>query len=107
VDVAYFVVILWVKKTMLWLVCYDISDDRRRLKLAKRIEQRCQRVQRSVFECPLDEKTLSKQLEKYWLPLLNLEVDNLRVYPLDATAKLRTRVFGSPRPYEPPDFVIL
>jgi CRISPR-associated protein Cas2 len=92
---------------MLWLVCYDVADDRRRLKLMKRIEQRCQRVQRSVFECPLDEKVLSQQLEKYWLPLLDLEVDNLRVYPLDAIAKQRTRVFGSLRPYEPPDFVIL
>ncbi|MFN6069198.1 MAG: CRISPR-associated endonuclease Cas2, partial [Pseudanabaena sp.] len=29
---------------MLWLVCYDVADDRRRLRLAKRIEQRCQRV---------------------------------------------------------------
>jgi CRISPR-associated protein Cas2 len=94
-------------KYMLWLVCYDVADDRRRLRLAKRIEQRCQRVQRSVFECPLDESVLDSQLERYWLPLLNLEEDNLRVYPLDATAKRRTRVFGSPRPYQPPDFVIL
>jgi len=92
---------------MLWLVCYDVADDRRRLKLVKQIEKRCQRVQRSVFECPLDEPMLVRQLERYWLPLLNLEEDNLRVYPLDATAKIRTRVFGSPRPYEPPDFMIL
>lgn len=97
----------WIDKVMLWLVCYDVADDRRRLRLAKRIEQRCQRVQRSVFECPLDESVLDRQLERYWLPLLNLEQDNLRVYPLDATAKRRTRVFGSPRLYEPPDFVIL
>jgi CRISPR-associated endonuclease Cas2 len=26
---------------MLWLVCYDVADDRRRLRLAKRIEQSC------------------------------------------------------------------
>ena len=48
----------------------------------------------------------------YLLPLfcdlvLNLDEDNLRVYPLDAASKQRTKVFGSPRPYEPPDFVIL
>jgi CRISPR-associated protein Cas2 len=50
---------------------------------------------------------LEQKLAKYWLPLLNLDEDNLRVYPLDAASKQRTKVFGSPRPYEPPDFVIL
>nr|WP_242016518.1 CRISPR-associated endonuclease Cas2 [Pseudanabaena cinerea] len=94
-------------QNMLWLVCYDVTDDRRRLKLAKRLEQRCQRVQRSVFECPLSEAVLDKNLQKYWLPLLKLDEDNLRVYPLDETAKRRSRVFGGARPYEPPDFVIL
>jgi CRISPR-associated protein Cas2 len=39
--------------TKLWLVCYDVADDKRRNKLAKLMEQRCQRVQYSVFECPL------------------------------------------------------
>ncbi|MCA6524304.1 MAG: CRISPR-associated endonuclease Cas2 [Pseudanabaena sp.] len=92
---------------MLWLVCYDVADDRRRLRLAKRLEQSCQRVQRSVFECPLSEAVLEKKLQKSWLPLLKLDEDNLRVYPLDAITKQKTRVFGSPRPYEPPDFVIL
>ncbi|MFN5864938.1 MAG: CRISPR-associated endonuclease Cas2, partial [Pseudanabaena sp.] len=47
---------------MLWLVCYDVADDRRRLRLAKRLEQSCQRVQRSVFECPLSEAVLEKKL---------------------------------------------
>lgn len=92
---------------MLWLVCYDISDNRRRTKLAKRLERYCERVQKSIFECPLTDKVLSKQLEKYWLPLLNLQEDSLRVYPLDETAKNRTRVYGSSLPYEPPDYVIL
>lgn len=93
--------------TKLWLVCYDIPDDKRRTKLAKRIEQRCQRVQYSVFECPLDDEALNYQLEKRWLPLLKLSEDNLRVYPLSATAKQQTRVYGSSPPYEPPDYLIL
>lgn len=92
---------------MLWLVCYDISNDKRRQKLAKRMERKCQRVQRSVFECPLDEDALNRQLENYWLPLIKLEEDNLRIYPLDRTAKARVKTYGSPRPYEPPDYVIL
>ncbi|MBZ8181466.1 MAG: CRISPR-associated endonuclease Cas2 [Oscillatoria sp. PMC 1051.18] len=93
--------------TQLWLVCYDVSNDKRRQKLAKLIEQRCQRVQYSVFECPISGDTLEKLLEKRWLKVLNLEEDSLRAYPLDKTAKEQTKVFGSPPPYEPPDYLIL
>lgn len=92
---------------MLWLICYDVVDDRRRQKLAKGLEQYGQRVQYSVFECPLSEERLNQLLERRWLPLLNLQEDSLRVYPLDARAKQRTRVYGGPPPYEPPDYLIL
>ncbi|WP_017660603.1 CRISPR-associated endonuclease Cas2 [Baaleninema simplex] len=90
----------------LWLVCYDVRCDRRRRKLAKLIEQRCERVQYSVFECPCDEEMLERLLKR-WLRVLELPEDSLRVYPLDERAKRETRVFGSPPPYEPPDFLIL
>jgi CRISPR-associated protein Cas2 len=92
---------------MLWLICYDIPDDKRRTKLAKRLEQHCQRVQYSVFECPVNQEKLEELLQQRWLPLLNLNEDSLRIYPLDANAQRRTRVFGSPPPYEPPDYLIL
>jgi CRISPR-associated protein Cas2 len=36
------------------LVCYDIADDRRRLKVAGLLEGYGMRVQKSVFECVLD-----------------------------------------------------
>lgn len=91
----------------LWLLCYDVRDDKRRNKLAKLMEQRCQRVQYSVFECPLDEATLTQQLQDRWLPVLKLSEDSLRAYPLDGTAKAHTKVYGSPPPYEPPDYLIL
>jgi len=93
--------------TKLWLVCYDIKDDKRRTKLAKLMEQCCQRVQFSVFECPLDNQDLNYQLEKRWLPVLKLSEDNLRVYPLDAISRDKTRVYGGAPPYEPPDYLIL
>lgn len=92
--------------TKLWLVCYDVSDDKRRRKLVRLIEQRCQRVQFSVFECPVDGGTLGLLLER-WLRVLKLEEDSLRAYPLDARAREQTRVYGSPPPYEPPDYLIL
>ncbi|MFM7325302.1 MAG: CRISPR-associated endonuclease Cas2, partial [Nodosilinea sp.] len=48
---------------MLWVVCYDVRDDKRRRKLVKLMEQRCQRVQYSVFECPLAEGVLMELVE--------------------------------------------
>ncbi|WP_030008340.1 CRISPR-associated endonuclease Cas2 [Picosynechococcus sp. NKBG042902] len=92
---------------MLWLLCYDVADNKRRQKLVRLLEQRCLRVQYSVFECPLEEKTLRRLLEERWLPTLNLNQDSLRIYPLDQNAIRRTFVYGSPPPYEPPDYVIL
>lgn len=91
----------------LWIVCYDVTDDKRRQKLVKCLEQRCQRVQYSVFECPLEESTLVGELEQRWLPVLKLSEDSLRVYPLDAMTRSKTRVYGGPPPYEPPDYIIL
>jgi CRISPR-associated protein Cas2 len=92
---------------MLWLVCYDVSNDKRRQKLAKKMEQVCQRVQYSVFECPLAEKDLENCVKRQWLPILDLAEDSLRAYPLDKTARDQVKTFGSPPPYEPPDFIIL
>lgn len=90
-----------------WLVCYDVRDDKRRNRLAKLLEQRCQRVQYSVFECSLNQKTLEQLLRDRWLKVLNVEEDSLRLYPLDSVQKQQAKVFGSPPLYEPPDYLIL
>ena len=41
---------------MFYLVCYDIVSDRRRNKVSKLLEAYGLRVQKSVFECVLDDK---------------------------------------------------
>ena len=50
---------------MFYLVCYDIVSDTRRNKVSKLLESYGLRVQKSVFECVLDEqqyKSISKLL---------------------------------------------
>jgi CRISPR-associated protein Cas2 len=91
----------------LWLVCYDVRNDKRRTKLAKLMEQVCERVQYSVFECPISDSQLQNLLEKRWLKVLNLKEDSLRAYPLTETTKNQVKFYGSLPPYEPPDFLIL
>ena len=92
---------------MFWVICYDIHDNKRRQRLAKRLEQRCQRVQHSVFEVSMPEAVLVRLLETQWLPALNLQEDSLRIYPLDAGTQQRAKVYGGQPLYEPPDVLIL
>ncbi len=42
----------------MYVISYDIVEDRRRNKIAKLLEGYGQRVQYSVFECHIDKKTL-------------------------------------------------
>ncbi|KAB8146093.1 CRISPR-associated endonuclease Cas2 [Chloroflexia bacterium SDU3-3] len=80
---------------MLYLISYDISNDRRRQKLAKLLEGFGQRVQWSVFECDLDQREyglLAKKLKKV---VREKEGDNLRIYRLCATCAQQTAIIGS------------
>ncbi len=45
---------------MFVLVCYDITDDRRRYRVASELENFGCRVQYSVFECHLEEPQLQE-----------------------------------------------
>lgn len=62
------------------VVSYDISDDAKRGKVSKLLEDYGQRVQYSVFECRLDEKTLDKLLGKL-KPFANSN-DSIRIYEI-------------------------
>lgn len=71
---------------MLYILAYDISttsaSGRKRLrKIAQTCENYGQRVQKSVFEFQLDEKTFI-QLKKEVLKLMNSKQDNIRIYKI-------------------------
>jgi len=64
---------------MFILVSYDIVDDRQRQRIAKVLNNYGYRVQKSVFECQLDDRLylkMRKQVEK----LLDMEKDSVRYY---------------------------
>ena len=66
---------------MLYLVCFDISDDKARTRVGKYLGAFGNRVQRSVFEVELqDQAAVDYVLKKLsdWLE----EGDDLRFYPL-------------------------
>ena len=83
---------------MLIIVTYDVSTEtgagRRRLRrVAKVCEGIGQRVQKSVFECQVDEMQL-EDLERRLLAEIDEKEDNLRLYRLTEPAEMRIKQYG-------------
>jgi CRISPR-associated protein Cas2 len=76
------------------LVSYDISDDKRRTKVMKALEDFGKRVQYSVFECRLTPAQIEK-LKRRVQPFVRDEDDSVRFYPISADDVGRIQVLGS------------
>ncbi|MGH2522320.1 MAG: CRISPR-associated endonuclease Cas2, partial [Anaerolineales bacterium] len=78
---------------MRYVIAYDVSDNARRARMAKKLESVGERVQGSVFEADLNEKALERlmgQLAK----LVDAETDGVRLYRLCADCARETRIVG-------------
>lgn len=64
------------------VVSYDISDDKRRRKVAKIMEGYGYRVQYSVFECDLNSKKLAELQKRLKSLVKQNEGESIRFYPL-------------------------
>jgi CRISPR-associated protein Cas2 len=79
---------------MNFFVCYDITDDKRRLRLSKLLlREGCQRVQKSVFIAPDFERVEMLRLKNKVEKLLNVQItegvspdDSVLYIPLDNDA---------------------
>lgn len=84
---------------MLIIVTYDVSTEtragRRRLRrVAKVCEGMGQRVQKSVFECEVNDVQY-EELERRLLAEVNEKEDNLRLYRLTEPTEIRVKQFGN------------
>jgi CRISPR-associated protein Cas2 len=84
---------------MLIIVTYDVSTEtregRRRLRrVAKVCESMGQRVQKSVFECQVNDMQF-EQLERLLLAEINETEDNLRFYRITEPTEIRVKQFGN------------
>ena len=76
------------------VISYDISDNKRRSKIAKIMEGYGYRVQYSVFECELDRKKLAELMQRL-RPLVNKKAEeSIRIYPLSAESEKKLKVIG-------------
>nr|MBS0019248.1 CRISPR-associated endonuclease Cas2 [Gammaproteobacteria bacterium] len=83
---------------MLIIVTYDVSTEtaagRRRLRrVAKVCESMGQRVQKSVFECQVNEMQF-EQLERALLMEIEEQEDSLRFYRITEPTKVRVKEYG-------------
>lgn len=83
---------------MLIIVTYDVSTEtaagRRRLRrVAKTCESMGQRVQKSVFECQVNEMQF-EQLERTLLEEIDEAEDNLRFYRITEPVEVRVKQYG-------------
>lgn len=83
---------------MLIIVTYDVSTEtregRKRLRrVAKVCESMGQRVQKSVFECQVNDMQF-EQLERELLAEINEQEDNLRFYRITEPVEVRVKQYG-------------
>jgi len=76
------------------VISYDISDNKRRTKAAKTLEDFGTRVQYSVFECRLAPAELEK-LKKRLKPFVREAQDTIRYYFIGAEDVNRILVMGA------------
>ncbi len=77
------------------LVSYDISNDKRRRKVAIIMEGHGYRVQYSVFECSLSKKQYQKLKQELRPYVKRGEMDSIRFYPLPADVVKNIDVIGN------------
>jgi CRISPR-associated protein Cas2 len=90
----------------LWMLCYDIADDRNRHEMAEALLGVGERVQESVFECSLTQEALRRLLNTL-VPLLDPASDSLRAYPMCAWCEERVTWHGLGRRADDPDLWII
>ncbi len=89
-----------------YVVCYDIRDPRRLRRVANEMENFGFRVQKSVFECHLDEDDLDK-LKRQIVRWIESDEDQVRFYPLCAKDKPGILLDGPGNVCDDPDYHLL
>jgi CRISPR-associated protein Cas2 len=79
---------------MIYVVAYDIGDDRRRESISATLGAHGARVQLSVFECLIEDPRQMQALEASLNKLLDPDEDQIRIYPLPAGSARALEILG-------------
>ena len=91
---------------MFYSICYDITDDKRRNRVADILLNFGDRVQYSVFEAELDIRNLERLVDLV-ADAMKLDEDSLRIYPICEQCKAKIQIVGIGRITYYPDAIII
>jgi CRISPR-associated protein Cas2 len=91
---------------MRYLVCYDITDDRRRQRVSELLLDFGSRVQESVFEYIID-APLADQMQKRLRKSIDAESDSVFIFPICDACLARSSNLGLARQVSDPEFYIV
>jgi len=80
---------------LLYLVIYDISDDKRRRRVFNLLEGYGRRVQFSAFECVLTDRKF-EELRTRLVKVVKMDVDSVRFYPISKHTLGQVVIWGEP-----------
>lgn len=89
-----------------YVIVYDVSDDKRRSKVARALEAIGERAQKSVFEAYLTPRELDKLLGRM-KKLINDKEDGVRVYQLCENCRTKVHSLGQGEVTQPPSLIIV
>lgn len=92
-------------RTMLYVIAYDIPNDKRRAKVHKALCGFGDWTQYSLFECFLDAKAFVKLRAKLDT-ILKPEEDSVRIYPLCGDCQDRIGTIGGAAPKEKITYIL-
>ena len=78
----------------MYIISYDIENNRIRNKIAKELENYGARVQFSVFECKLSEKLYNELYSKLVTLMQEEKSGNIRIYHICAKCEARISTIG-------------
>jgi len=92
---------------MFYLVAYDISDDQRRTKVAKILEDFGDRVQYSVFEMILERSEQLTEMRSRLEKVIDSEGDSVRIYFLCQGCRAKVAILGQGEVYQDEEVYII
>lgn len=79
---------------MIYIIAYDIADNKRRLRIAKTLESWGYRIQESVFQLRLDSATLARVRTRL-TALISDSEDVIHIYPICSSCANHADILGT------------
>lgn len=79
---------------MIYMICYDITDSKRRQKVAKTLMNYGIRAQKSFFQCEISQNML-ENIKTEILSTINIHEDYFYIYPLCSLCTKKAKEDGT------------